>query len=401
MQQTLDPFAAIERIAKRKRLGDESAHAMSKARVQLVLGKDAQAAFFATLALRLKPVANWDIDTACTDGKMLEYNPEFLLSLSPQQRVGLLVHEVMHIAYGHAWRRGGREPKRFNVSADLAINGPIRDAKFSLPPGALFPGSGQFRDLPPNLSAEEYYNRLPTKQPQGEGGGDDPGKCGGVKDAGDPAEQQNAESDWRVAVAQAAQAAKGRGELPGGLARLVDEIVDPKVAWEQVLAEFLTRSLSARDDYSWSYPNRRYIAQGIYLPSLKSDSVGDIVIAVDTSGSIGADDLKLFGGELNGILELHPCRVSVVYCDADIQHVQEWEPADGPLVLEAKGGGGTSHCPVWDWLKKQEDEPACVVCLTDGYTNFGADPGVPVLWAIKPDGMDADAPFGRTIHMEA
>lgn len=392
-----DPLARLEQMAKRQSSEEKAAKAFSKARVRLVLGKDAKAAFFATLALRMKPVANWDIQTARTDGRTVEYNPTFVENLSPDQLVGVITHEVMHIAVKHHCRRQGRDVKRWNVAGDLAINDILKDAGFTLPTGALYPGQGQYSKLQPNLSAEEYYDQLPKEHGKDGDEGDDPGGCGGVEDAGDQAQQKAASAEADVQIAQAATVAKHRGELPGGLARLVDEILNPKVPWQDVLREFLSRTLSARDDYTWGMPNRRFIAQGIYLPSLRSEVMGDIVVAIDTSGSIGDDELRVFGGELNGILECHPCSVSVVYCDAHVNNVEHWEPSDGPLTLKACGGGGTDHAPVFDWIREQGIDPAAVVCLTDGYTNFPKAPQYPVLWAMTSDVV---APFGRTIKIE-
>lgn len=407
MTETLvDPIAELEQLARRQTLEKDAQAAMTKARVQLVLGKDAKTVFFATLALRLKQKANWDAETAQTDGKVLEYNPEYVMSLSPEQRRGLVAHEVMHNAMSHPSRRGSRDLGRFNIACDLAINPVLEEAGMQLPPGGLFPGRGQYEKLPVGLSAEEYFARLPEEQGQegdgqgkeGGNGGNDPGKCGGVVDTGDNAQQQASEAGWKVAVAQAANVAKGRGELPGGLARMVGDLLEPKVPWQEVLREFISRALTSRDDYSWSAPNRRFIAQGLYLPSLRSESLGEVVVAIDTSGSIGEAELKTFGGELNGILECRPCKVHVVYCDARVRRVDEWEPSDGPLVLEPVGGGGTSHRPVWDWLAEHDIDPAAVVCLTDGYTSFGDDPGVPVLCALTPEST-AEPPFGRVVHI--
>lgn len=407
----VDPIAELERMSRHQTAETDAARAIQKARVKLVLGKDAPAAFFATLALRMKPTVDWELETAATDGRTLFYNPEFILSLSPEQRVGLLAHEVMHNAMAHGCRREGRDMPDWNVACDLAINGIVQDAGMQLPPGALFPGQGNYSDMGEGWAAEEYYGKLPHKNRkdgeegdgdgsgEGDGQGNDPGKCGGVKDAGDPSQQQTTQADWKVAVAQAATAAKGRGELPGGLGRLVEEIVNPKVPWQDELREFVSRTLTARDDYTWGAPNRRFIAQGLYLPSLRSEAMGDVVVAIDTSGSIEADTLESFGGELNGILECRPCKVSVVYCDSHVNKVVEWEPSDGELKLEACGGGGTSHRPVWEWLRQSGSQPECVVCLTDGYTSWGDDPGVPVLWAITPDGTSEKPPFGRVIRM--
>ena len=122
------------------------------------------------------------------------------------------------------------------------------------------------------------------------------------------------------------------------------------------------------------------------------------MIAVDTSGPIDQATLDVFAAEANGILECNPCRVEVVYCDARVQHVDEWTPGEGPLTLATHGGGGTDHSPVWEHVSQMDEEPAAIVCLTDGLTDVGTPPDVPVLWAIVGN-PSFDAPFGRILHV--
>jgi len=406
MTATIDPIDALQEEAKRVRLEDQAAKAMKKAIVQLVLGKDAKSAFFATLAYKLKLGPVWDIPTAATDGKRLVYNPEFIMSLSEPAQIGLLVHEIAHCILDHQGRRQGREPKAFNIAADIALNPLVKESGFTLPDGALFPGQGPFKDLPPGKSAEWYYEQLPKNgkgggQPgqPGYGEGNDPGKCGGVMDSGDEAQQKQNQAEWQVSVSQAANAAKKRGTLPGGLSRIVEELLTPENRWQDELSDFVSNVFDARDDYSWSRPNRRFLSSGLYLPSLRSESLGSFVVAIDTSGSVGKDELALFVGHLNAILECRPAKVHVLYCDAQVHRADEWNPSDGPMVVsDAPGGGGTEHSPIWDWIKDNDVEPEAVICLTDGYTSWGKDPGVPVLWAMT---TDVKAPFGRTIRIEA
>lgn len=391
---TTDPFAEIQRAAERHSLEEQAMRDVSLARTKMVLGKDAKSVFFATLALRLEAGVDWSIDTAATDGRRLLVNPEWFAKLPRDQQLGVVAHEVMHPAMGHHARRGSRTAKRWNIACDAAINPLLRDAGFVLPPEGVFPGVCPFNKLPVGLSAEEYYVRLPADEEDGRGS--DPGGCGEVMEAAeDPAAQTQAIADWQVAVAQAHQAAKQRGTLPAGLQRLVDETLQPVVDWRNVLREFVRSQ--AKNDYSWSRPNRRFVHLGIYLPSLHSEQIGDIVIAVDTSGSIGSDMLNAFAAECEGILSAYDCSVSIVYCDCEVQHVQQWRSTDGPLVLEPRGGGGTSHVPVWQWLSEQADTPECVICLTDGMTDFGSDPGVPVLWCLT---QDCSPPFGRKVVMQ-
>ena len=417
-----DPFASLEEAARRQSAEEKSAGVVSAARSRLVLSRDACSAFFAALALRVEAGPAWDLPTLATDGRRLLYNPAYALSLSEQELVGVVAHEVLHCALGHHARRGVRDPLRWNVACDLAVNPVLVGAGFALPSSRLMPGEGEFAQLPGGLSAEEYYAQLPDSNGQnaedpgpgtnaggGEqgGGGDDsgtqdPGGCGTVRDAGEgsPAERQESEARWQVAVAQAARIAqeRGKGDLPAGLARAVEEVLRTTVPWPEVLREFLTRA--ARNDYRWNRPNRRFVARGVYLPSLAGESLGEVVVAVDTSGSIGPEELDRFAAEVQGILDAYDVHLTVLYHDTAVAATEEWSPTDGPIRLHAQGGGGTSHCCVFAWLDEHGLDPTCLVCLTDLYTTFPPTPPTyPVLWAVVGD-CSSQPPFGRRLSID-
>lgn len=407
-----DPLTLLEEEARRQRLGDEGAKAMSGVRSRLALkaGIDPTMAFFAAPSLGLKPKADWDCPTACTDGEEILYNPAWFAGLKSAEALGVVAHEVMHCMNGHHVRMEGRAPRMWNVACDLAVNPLLVEANFTLPAGRIMPGEGEFMDLPPKLSAEDYYHRLLQKKGGKEeqpGDGNDPGNCGGVKQPGDgsEADKRQSEAEWQVKTAQAQQLAQQvakqqtRGSLPGWLERLVGAILAPKVDWKDVLRQFVNSH--ARNDYSFAHPNRRFIHQGIYLPGLRSEELGRVVCAVDTSGSIGQDTLTRFASELQGVLDAFPgVQLTIVYCDAAINRVEEWTPSDGPLQLKAIGGGGTSHVPVFDWLAQQDEAPVCVIALTDLYTQFpDKTPAVPVLWAVV-GGNKAMPPFGLKVEVK-
>jgi predicted metal-dependent peptidase len=405
-----DPFAALEQAAARQAAQEKAFQALAQARCRLVLGKGAKSAFFASLALRMVPQVDWEISTLATDGNKLFLNPSFVSALPPDQLVGVVAHEVMHNALAHHARRGPRDARRWNVACDLAVNPLLLEAGVALPASRLLPGEGEYLGMPSGKSAEEYYRLLfeppPGKEPgEGPGQGDgepgpsptpDPGGCGAVKEpgGGSQAEARQSEAEWQVAVAQARQVAKGRGELPGGLARLVEEVLQPRVDWREVLREFV--SAHARNDYSWCPPNRRFIHQGLYLPGLRSEELGEVVLAVDTSGSIGEKELAGFAAEAQGILEAFECSLTILYHDSQVQKVQHWRSGDGPLALEP-AGGGTSHVCIFGWIAAQAKQPTCVVCLTDLYTQFpDIVPSTPVLWAVV-GGNTGEPPFGLRV----
>jgi predicted metal-dependent peptidase len=425
---TDDPLAALERAARMQKLEEDAAKQLRQARTRLVLGTDAAHVFFATLALRLNPQSDPRIETAATDGKRLLYNPAWLAALSLEEAEGVVCHEVLHNALCHHARRQGRDQERWNRACDLAVNPTILESGLRLPHSRLLPGEGQYAHLPPGQSAEVYYNLLQgqgqrskgdEQAPEGGGGGPDdaggpgqvvngegegegqpapdPGGCGGVLDPGDGSQAalRQSEAEWAVAAAQAQQTAKGRGELPGGIDRLIEALLRPKVSWKEVLREFVSRH--ARNDYSWAAPNRRFLHQGLYLPGLRSEELGDIVLAIDTSGSIGQRELAEFAGEAQGILDAYDCSLTILFHDSAVRHVQRWEPSDGPLILEPKGGGGTSHECVFEWIEAEGVSPTCLVCLTDLHTVFpNRGPDYPTLWVVS-GGNETQPPFGERV----
>lgn len=400
--------------------------AMREARTMLIMNRDpgnlkksgnpATAAFFAVLAMRLELRAEWGVQTAATDGRLLVYNPAWVMRLTPENRVGIICHEVMHCAMKHASRRQGRDRRRWNIACDLAINSELVRCGFKLPSKGCIPGVPPFEKAPADKSAEWYYDALQnhaggTPQPaggqgQGEGGEgqegdqDDPGGNGGVMEPGDgsQADQNQVATEWEVAVAQAHRSARERGKLAAGLERLVQETLKPKVDWREVLREFVTRH--ARNDYRWFPPNRRHIHAGLYLPGMRSEELGDLIVAVDTSGSINARLLAAFGAEIQAIVEQFDAKVTILYCDARIQGVEEYTSQDGQLKLKMKGGGGTSHVPVFEWVDKNGGDSPCVVCLTDLYTEFpDKAPTLPVLWCVYGNARPS-APFGQIVEVE-
>lgn len=383
---------------------------LTRARAALILEQP----FFGSLACRLKlTAADWLPFSMATDGTHLYYQPERIDAMPMDIVKGVVCHEVLHVVLGHVWRCQGRDLDRWNIAADLAVNPVVLNAGLSLPAGALV--NTEFLDDP----AERIYAKL--EPPPGGGGsggnrtdptapdgrplpGPEAGGCGGVLNPPDhpsPAEQRAQERDWKVAASQAAQQAKGRGLLSGALAELVHDHLVPLAPWTALLREYMTRA--ARDDYSWSRPNRRHIGHGLYLPSVRSVTIGTLVLVMDTSGSINSALLEQFSTELNAILdEIKPERLVVVQCDSRVRDVQEWEPQDYPVTLTAHGRGGTLFQPAFDWLVENDIEPVCLVYLTDMQPcDIPEDPGYPVLWVDYAGGGAPDLSFGERIVIEA
>jgi len=367
---------------------------ITKARAEIVMADP----FFGTLLLRMRFVEDPTAPTAWCNGVTIGYNPKFIKTLNSEELKGLLVHEIMHPALLHHIRRGNREHRRWNMAADYALN-PLISKRYRLPQGAL--DDPRFHDK----AADEIYNLLP-ELPPGDGGSSDPGGCGEVRDnpsdgqAQDAANRQ-AESEWKQNLAAAAHNAKMRGRMPAELEKLVADALTPVVDWKSALRRFATERVNVED--SWNKAQRRFIADGLYLPGKYSETVGPIAVFRDTSGSIYCDPnaLQQFNGEIESIaVDVRPSKVIIIDCDADVQQVMEIEPGEEmPAGLTAaKGGGGTSFVPPFEYIEKEGIEPKCIIYLTDGYGTFPDPDSVhyPTMWIMT---TDVEPPFGECIRI--
>jgi predicted metal-dependent peptidase len=371
--------------------------------------------FFATLALFARFIPTESHHTAATDGKNVYFNPEFLLSLTPSQQDGLLLHEVLHAALLHVPRRGVRDAQLWNFAADIVTNGIImQQGAFELPEGGL-------RDEQlEHQSVEEIYEILLKDVEQYKSlwessGNDDlldiPGDSFGEPVAGEgllsgklahdslsEARKAALEAHWRNALQQAAVIARtaNQGKLPAGIDRELDTVTSPQIDWRSYLWRYLVQTPTDFTGF-----DRRFIGRGLYLETLQGESVM-VYIAIDTSGSIDVEELRMFLGEVGGILRSYPHIIcELYYVDADVYGPYELD-ANSPLP-KPQGGGGTSFVPFFEQVQERWDGQSQGVCvyLTDGYGEFPERiPGLPTLWVVTSGGLGLEEfPFGETVRL--
>ena len=369
---------------------------MTDARKRLIktrIGLTFDQPFFGRLLLSLRLKEDTTHDTGYTDGEVLGYNPEFIDGLSTAELKFFCCHEAMHIALLHHLRRQGRDGKNWNKACDYAIN-PLLAAI----PGMSIPEGGLMNHSLTDKSAEQIYQMLPADDPSS--GKPNPG--GEFKDA--PTETQSEarikEQEAKALVGQAAQIAKAHGNMPGALGGIIDNLLNPKVPWKEVLREYVSQR--CYEDYSWQRPNRRYLQQGIIMPTLYSEQLGEVCVAIDTSGSMSPAELEAAASEISGLIEDFPgVSVKVLYCDTQVyeEATETFTQEDFPVVLHHKGGGGTRFQPVFNHID-ETDEPIVLLYMTDMYGDFpDTAPDYPVIWA-NTSPLESIAPWGTTIKME-
>jgi len=385
------------------------------ARIALLL----RAPFFGNLAVRLKLVnADEWCTTAATDGRNFYYNTEFLSKLNDKEVEFLFGHEVLHNVYAHLYRVGEfRDPRLFNCAADYCVNADLVESKIGSKINPCL-----YDTKYNGLSAEEVYDILYANaekiniedlldmlcdehldgEDEGESDDDGDGESDKNKDGVSKKrpklskeDREAIKNDIRQAVLQAAQAA-GAGNLPSGVQRLIKALTKPVVNWRELLEQQILSVI--KNDYSWMKPSRRSWHMDAVLPGMIPGQQIDICIAIDTSGSIGEDDIKAFLSEVKGIMEAYDEYKIQIWCfDTEIYNHQVFTSENVKDIAEyqPQGGGGTDFMENWKYMKENEIEPKKFIMFTDGYpySSWGDPDYCDTVFIIKGN-TKAEPPFG-------
>lgn len=378
---------------------------IKKARARMMLAHP----FFATLLMSLDAVETDTLPdgspnhTLATDMKKIYYNRKFIEEHMPTVELVMFgfAHEVLHVAFENGLRMQKRDPLIWNLATDFANNLILYESGFTLLPGCLYDPAlkGQ--------SADQIYEKLikQARKQQAAGGSGKPGD-GGIPgfdtmhgENGDlvspgtssTAEEAELRQGIQQKVAQAANMARMAGKLSGNLEHFINEVLDPKVPWQALLRDYMTKV--TKNDETWSRRNRRFAT--VYLPTRHSERMGEIVVIGDTSGSIGNTELCQYMAEVNAIVEdVHPERVRILWADTKVAGEQVFEDGE-PVVPVPMGGGGTDmRVPL---KAAAQHEPEVVVLFTDGYTPWPADePGYSLIVCCT---TDAPVPIGQVVRI--
>jgi predicted metal-dependent peptidase len=400
-------------------MSDEIETKLSAARTRLILDRP----FLGALVLRMpmKPADPKWCATIGTDARHFYYNPDYIDSLSLEQTQFALAHEALHCALSHFARREHRVRNRWDIACDLAINPILIKEGMTAVPGALYnigyegmmaeeiyPLVKENNEEKPH--DEHLYNdesksqrdsgqqTTPENSEDESGGSDSSGEGAGKippPDALSDAEKEKLSIQWRQRLAGAAQQAMQAGKLAGSLRMLVDHLLQPQLPWRMLLARYMTDS--SRDDYSYMRPSRR--EGDAIFPSLRSTQT-DVMVVIDTSGSIKPAEMQEFVSEIDAIKGQVRARITLHACDAALSEEGPWvfEPwEEFKLPGRLRGGGGTRFTPVFDWLEEQGSTPDLLVYFTDAEGEFpGGEPGFPVIWLVKGRGQ---VPWGQRIQL--
>lgn len=378
-----------------------------------IIGRDEFIALSGVLMIGTKSICD-RTPTACTNGKDEIYGREFVDKMSDAELRFVMLHECYHKMYRHltTWIELYRKNARLaNAACDYVINIMLYDTDACKNGWITMPEGGLLDEKYRGMNAKQVWDALKDDAESSSGGGgqgEGSGGGGGFDEHDwDNAQEMTAEErdqlarDIDEAIRQGATVA---GKLGSGGDRLLGELLETKQDWRELLREFVV-SVGVGNDYSsYRRVNRRYVGMDILMPGSVSETIGDIVVAIDTSGSIGETELAEFMGEVTGICnQVTPSRVHVLYWDTQVCRHEVYLPDEYDTLAKSTkpaGGGGTMVECVPEYIKEKELKVECVVVLTDGY--LGGSWGKwdePVLWAINGN-KRATADVGVTIHID-
>lgn len=361
-----------------------------------------------------------DIPTACTNGRDEMYGLDLVTKLDEKQLAFVVLHENLHKAFRHLtiWRKLYEEhPMLANIACDHVINLMIVESDkgethVAFPRNPDGSRMGVYDERFKNMNAKQVFDILKQEQ-QGDGGGGGGGDgfddhdWAGAKELS-AQEKQELEREVDRALRQGQIAAQKMGGGAGNMARELQDLLQPQIDWREALREFVSSICNNKDNSSWRRVNRRMLSQDLYLPSLMGEKVGHIAIGIDTSGSIGNDELAVFLSEVKSIVEdVHPDTLDLIYWDAAVAGHEVYDSATmSNLVSSTKprGGGGTDPRAMMHYLKEKKIKPECIIQLTDGYVpDWGNEWEAPVMWVITESSHSSNrivSPVGKTVHIK-
>ena len=419
--------------------------------------------FLATISLMANYRFDEVVNLFATDARLISINPQYFATLNSDEKTGLLLHLTLHAALLHPIRLGSRNAETWNIAADIVVNNIIEEAGQFIPPPktAVEPKYKDFSveqvyeelmslhkkhpslkqaalnmpdspDCLPIDSSDSQHNHNKNSQPNafqlqqvlnnlyphhadlkrlGESSKkqlamnkSNSGRTNLTqkkhRDSVVKQQKEKVTQHWRGALRKAEVAVrmsgKGRGEVPAGLLLEIDKMMNPEIDWRWLLWQFVVRT---PDDFEGF--DRRFIHQKVYLDQLESNRL-NVVVAVDTSGSIDRSDLTQFMSELLDITQSYDfIQIKLYYVDSDIYG--PYDLIDGFDEAPPQGGGGTDFVVFFKEVLENNpsSETDLIVYFTDGDGFFPYNiPEVETLWVVTAGGIpDDEFPFGQVARL--
>jgi predicted metal-dependent peptidase len=426
-------------------------------KAHIALMKHPETALYSGVMLMGKSEVSDDMFTAYTDGVNKRYSKPFLETIDCEPKLrGLVLHENLHVALKQIPRGKDmfkEDSKIANMAADFVVNDIIFNIKGTISGGneaiVALPEGALYDPFFHNWNMREVYNYIRKENPQrGKGKGSSSGSPSDDDEQGDGNdESQNKspsgggkqdnkikangkeydmggdgfdEHDWEsfkdITPEELKELSDGidkalreggmlAGRMGAKMPRAIGELLEPKIDWRDALRDFVSSAMKGKDEFTWRKMNKRQMANDIYMPSMENETIGDVIVAIDTSGSIGGAELTEFATELASICDLvQPEAVRVLWWDTMVHGEQVFKAESyGQIasLLKPLGGGGTHVGSVATYINEKKLNAECVIVFTDGYVEHDIEWNIvpPTLWMITQN-KDLEVPCGKKVIFE-
>jgi len=413
-------------------------------KAHIALMKHPETALYSGVMLMGKSEVSDEMFTAYTDGVNKRYSKPFLETISSESKLrGLVLHENLHVALKQIPRGKDmfkEDSKIANMAADFVVNDIIANIKGTVSGGnesiVTLPEGALYDPFFHNWNMREIYNYIrkenPQRQKQSGGSSDEsnsPSESGTQGSGGDNKIKANGkeydmggsgfdEHDWESYIEGLSDEERKdlgdkidralreggmlAGRMGGKMPRAIGELLEPKIDWREALRDFVASSMKGKDEFTWRRMNKRHMANDIYMPSMENETIGEVIVAIDTSGSIGNRELTEFATELASICDLvSPDVVRIIWWDADVHGEQVFKPDQYQNIaslLKPLGGGGTEVSCVSKYINEKKLSAEAVIVFTDGYVENNIEWNItpPTLWMITQN-RSLDVPVGKKV----
>ena len=359
-----------------------------------------------------------NVPTAYTDGVNKKYGRKFLESIADESKVrGLILHENLHVALKqitHGRSMFKDNPKLANLAADFVVNDVIVNITATLPNSrerlVELPDGGFYDPMFHDWSMRQVFNYLKKnckdKNSEKDGEVEVNGKTYDLSNGDEhdfPTEGDTKDINDKVdrALREGGMLA---GRMGGNMPRVISDLLTPKVDWREALREFVSSAMKGKDEFTWRRMNKRHLANDVYLPSMENETIGEIIVAIDTSGSIGSHEITEFATELASICDaVSPERVRVLWWDTKVhgEQIFDGQYNDIASLLKPRGGGGTRASCVNEYINQEKLTAECVLMFTDGYLESDLHWAIscPTLWMITRNNS-FEPPMGKSVFFD-
>ena len=414
-------------------------------KAHIALMKHHETALYSGVMLMGKSEISEEMFTAYTDGVNKKYSKPFLETISDEPKLrGLILHENLHVALKQIPRGKDmfkEDSKIANMAADFVVNDIIYNIKGNVNGGSerivVLPDGALYDEFFHNWNMREVYNYIRKENPQRQQpqqrtaeDGDEQGDSNGTPSPSGTGDKIKAngkeydmggdgfdEHDWENMGELTHEQAKElsekidkalreggmlAGRMGAKMPRSISDLLEPKIDWREALRDFVSSCVKGKDEFTWRRMNKRQMANDIYMPSMENETIGEVIIAIDTSGSIGTKELTEFATELASICDLvQPELVRVLWWDTAVHGEQTFKPDSyGQIasLLKPLGGGGTHVGCVSKYINEKKLNAECVIVFTDGYVEGNIEWNItpPTLWMIT-ENKNLEIPCGKKV----